>query len=637
MEPCRELLNRARRAGPALMTLAAALAVAARAAPAPHKTSEVNATNDPTAIYSQASIAINPADSRHIVAASNMLRLNAPTAVFVSRDRGASYARSTLPTVWNGVAQNSALAPIVAFDHNGVAYCSYLLGRTAYDPHRVAVAVLPAGKTAWEGPFSASGATFDDDKPGLAVDTAPGSPHRGRLYTAWNRNNPDDSQNVYVARSQDGRVWQPPVRVDDPGSSGSAIYATPATGPNGEVYVVWNDYAPANGGFLKFDRSLDGGVTFGTDVTVTDLRLNLQPNPDDPYSIYPIPAQPARGIGATPSIGVDTSQGPRRGWIYVCYADRAPGRGRDDIDIFVRRSTDRGQTWSAPTRVNDDAGANSQFLPQMSVDPVDGSVNVAYHDAREDPANRKAHLTLARSRDGALTFEANARVTSAPSDQSSGAGDPAGNDYGDNIGLSAFGGQVACAWTDNRSGGLNQVWAAALVYPASPPAAPRQTLCGVGIPAGSALAAKTITLSASLTGPAASLVAEWEVKPAGAPFNGTGTTLGPAVAYVGAAEAVSHTVSGAGTWRWRVRALRADGLGAPGAWTEFGGTPSVTLGAAYTLADAARALRVAGGLSSASAADMARVGTPFALTGQPCDAVITLADALAIARVALQN
>ena len=35
----------------------------------------------------------------------------------------------------------------------------------------------------------------------------------------------------------------------------------PFTGPNGELYVAWNDYAANT---IAFNRSFDGGLTFGT-------------------------------------------------------------------------------------------------------------------------------------------------------------------------------------------------------------------------------------------------------------------------------------------------------------------------------------------------------------------------------------
>ena len=130
------------------------------------------------------------------------------------------------------------------------------------------------------------------------------------------------------------------------------------------------------------------------DRMVTDLRLNLQPDPNDARSIYAIPAQPQRGIAACPSVGADISAGPRRGWVYVCYNDRAPGKTHDDVDIFVRRSSNDGITWSDPVRVNDDAGTASQFWPWMSVDPVDGSLNVAFYDCRDDAANKEGERLL---------------------------------------------------------------------------------------------------------------------------------------------------------------------------------------------------------------------------------------------------
>jgi hypothetical protein len=74
--------------------------------------------------------------------------------------------------------------------------------------------------------------------------------------------------------------------------------------------------------------------------------------------------------------------------------------------VFISRSTNRGQTWTAPQRVNDDPvhdGAD-QFLQWMAVDPGDGSVNVQFYDRRDDPANMLTRVTLARSTDGGAHF-----------------------------------------------------------------------------------------------------------------------------------------------------------------------------------------------------------------------------------------
>ncbi|HEY3268007.1 MAG TPA: sialidase family protein [Armatimonadota bacterium] len=595
---------------------------------------EVNASQDPRSVFSETFVAVNPADPAVIVAGSNHIQFSAPMAGFVSRDRGASFSRLDPPQRLGGALYAETTDPSIAFDRHGNAYCSFLMAQNAVGLYRPVVAVMPAGQTAWLGPFAVSSAVADDDKSMMTVDASPTSPFAGRVYVAWDRNAADGSQTVYLGRSDGGQTWLQPARVDDATSSGSAIYAAPACGPNGEVYVVWNDYAAANAGSILIDRSLDGGVTFGGDISVTDLRVNLQPNPADSRSIYAIPAQPHRGIAACPSVGVDITSGPRRGWVYVCYCDCSPGKAHDDVDIFVRRSVDSGVTWSAPVRVNDDLGATSQFWPWMSVDPVDGSLNVVFYDCRDDSGNKKANVYYARSRNGGVTFEPNVKVTAIPSDQSTGSADPSGNDYGDYLGVSAWGGQICAAWTDSRDG-YNQAFAETLVQSAAAPTGLAQTACKVTVPSGAALSSRGIILSALLDGPAQNLVAEWEVKPAATAFNGAGTTLSPAVAYSGEPAPVSLSLTGlsSGGYRWRVRGVRADGLGAPGDWSAPGGNPDFTIGGPpITTLDVARAARLAAGGVAASALDALRLDVSAADGRKECDGAVSLVDAVRLAR-----
>jgi hypothetical protein len=68
-------------------------------------------------------------------------------------------------------------------------------------------------------------------------------------------------------------------------------------------------------------------------------------------------------VNSFPSIDVDRTEGPRRGWIYVAWADQrttAPGSGTPDILLI--KSTDNGATWSSPVRVNN-VTTNDQWFP----------------------------------------------------------------------------------------------------------------------------------------------------------------------------------------------------------------------------------------------------------------------------------
>ena len=78
---------------------------------------------------------------------------------------------------------------------------------------------------------------------------------------------------------------------------------------------------------------------------------------------------------------------------------------RGNPDVFVTSSSDRGQTWSAPVRVNADpiGSGRHQFFVWLAVDPSDGQLHVVYHD-RLDAKTSDTRVVLARSEDGGRTW-----------------------------------------------------------------------------------------------------------------------------------------------------------------------------------------------------------------------------------------
>ena len=68
------------------------------------------------------------------------------------------------------------------------------------------------------------------------------------------------------------------------------------------------------------------------------------------------------------------------GVVHYVYARH--GAGSDPGDVYYIRSTDRGQTFSAPLKLNSDATIRPQWQPNLSVSS-NGSVFAAWYDARE--------------------------------------------------------------------------------------------------------------------------------------------------------------------------------------------------------------------------------------------------------------
>jgi hypothetical protein len=175
-------------------------------------------------------------------------------------------------------------------------------------------------------------------------------------------------------------------------------------------------------------------------------------------------AQNDRCIGPFGSIDVDNSGGACDGTLYMTYTDFPSGGGNNvnNSDIFVKRSTNNGATWSAAVRVNDDgSGGRIQFHSFLVVDQTNGTPVVAWHDARNDANNRRVEFFTSRSTTCGTTFEANVKA-SQPSAEFNNSGisysamnstenpnyNP--NQYGEYMGLDARGGKAYLAWSDTR-------------------------------------------------------------------------------------------------------------------------------------------------------------------------------------------
>jgi hypothetical protein len=213
----------------------------------------------------------------------------------------------------------------------------------------------------------------------------------------------------------------------------------PAVGPNGEIYDAWA--GPAG---LVFDRSLDDGQTWlDHDIFVSDIPGGWD------YSVPGI--YRSNGLPVT---CCDLSNGPNRGNIYINWTDeRSNNGGNQDVDVWMVKSTDGGNTWSVPKRVNDDAPGKQQFLTWMTVDQVTGYIWFVFYDRRNYNDNR-TDVFMAVSKDGGETFE-NFKISESPFL-------PISNVFfGDYTGISAHNNIVRPIWTRLDTTKLT-VWTAIL-------------------------------------------------------------------------------------------------------------------------------------------------------------------------------
>jgi len=403
---------------------------------------------------SETSITVNPNNTSILVGGSNEI-FRLPMRGYFSNDGGKSWSGVDLPlpppATTNGTDFGSD--PGVAFDTKGNVYYAYIVvffnrSFASIQGTEMAVAKSTDGGKTWPQVtffnFNSGSGKFND-KPMIAVDTNPSSPLRDNVYVAWdnaslNQGKSSANDALLFARSTDGgKTFSSPKSVNNlTGGPSEVIGADPFVGPNGEVYVAWHDIENNR---LMFNSSFDGGITFGSEQEIAPTVVAF----DDG-----IPAMASRRALLYPACDADRSSGANRGTLYCSWMDETPANG---TDIFVARSATRGAKWSGKVRVNDDPAGivKDQFNQWLSVDPVTGSVNLSWNDARNDPNDIKTDIYFTQSTNGGLAFAPNVKVTTAMSDESSANPDAdAGNQYGDYEGIVAFGGVVHPIWTDGR-------------------------------------------------------------------------------------------------------------------------------------------------------------------------------------------
>jgi len=243
---------------------------------------------------------------------------------------------------------------------------------------------------------------------------------------------------MFSRSTNGGQTFSAPIALSPPGELNQG--SETAIGPNGEVYVSWQRIGPSPQ-LVSMARSLDGGQTFSPPVIVAPIT-NIGFGSGNLNGNFRVRSWPR----------IDVS--PVNGNVYIVYAGNPPGA--DGADVFLTASTDRGQTWSQPIRLNDDATENDQFFPDVAVNGQ-GVVQVMWYDRRNDPENRLIDVYRARVTANGRSVLANERVTSISFPPAVGY-DPTTNPtyMGDYIDLksllnptgrtSAFG----AAWGDNR-------------------------------------------------------------------------------------------------------------------------------------------------------------------------------------------
>jgi hypothetical protein len=300
----------------------------------------------------------------------------------VSHDGGKTFtAKLGLPTYSAPGITDTFGDPAVAVSPNGTFYfstlCNYNDGAADY----AAVCVYNStdnGNTFNLWSYLSSGDINDFlDKPLMAV-----SPSNGKVYVTYTYF--DDISPLKAIE-----VWSvndtTTTRIDsnDDGLQGPI----PAVGPDGTVYVAYEEWDAGGNPYIKLRKSSD---SYATEVNVYG-PFTSSADPDASTFCGRTAIKGNIRSQEFPSLAVDTRTGFNR--LYIAFNARTPGSlctpslfPLGCLDIYLTRSIDSGATWSTPVMANPrPAGDESdKFFPWVTVNGK-GKLGLVYYERKKTP------------------------------------------------------------------------------------------------------------------------------------------------------------------------------------------------------------------------------------------------------------
>jgi len=322
-----------------------------------------------------ASISINPRDLK------NMVLVGSSQSIFYSNDSGISWTKAAAPI------PKEALNPALAVGNKGDFFSFFSSSGKIH-----CFASHDGGRT-WVEEGSVS---VDPNKVNRKLEA--GVDEKGNLYLtavqfdAYPSQDKACTSRVLFSRSSSGKKWSLPVQLaqsqgncedGDDTPSASALQIS----HDGKVFSSWSFQ-----GRLYLDRSFDGGSMWLSN----DISVGSHPGGKD----FKIPG--VDHYEGMPRLLVDRSKSQYYGSLYIAWEDQR--NGSDDTDIWFIRSSNFGDNWTVPLRINDDEPGSQQYASALSMDYSTGILYMAYLDRRDHDGN-ETDTYVAFSMDGGSSFK----------------------------------------------------------------------------------------------------------------------------------------------------------------------------------------------------------------------------------------
>ncbi len=234
------------------------------------------------------------------------------------------------------------------------------------------------------------------DKEWFTIDKTNGMGH-GFQYQAWST--AATCGGGQFSRSTDGGVtWMNPISIPN-----SPVWGTLDVDTNGNLFIGGTNFG-SQFYCIRSSNAQNGGVTPSFDRVTT---VNLGGSIDFGDTINPA------GLAGQLFLAVDRSGTGTNNNIYMI-ATIQPTGFSTGTDVMFARSTDGGQTFSAPRRINDDPINHNKWhwFGTLSVAP-NGRIDSVWLDTRNAANNTDSQLFYSFSTDGGVTWSPNVAVSNS--------------------------------------------------------------------------------------------------------------------------------------------------------------------------------------------------------------------------------
>lgn len=323
-------------------------------------------------------IAINPRNLSNLVVSS------APDRVYYTTDKGTTWTETRIASAngFNG-------APVLTSDERGDMYFYHATEGT--DRNNLVSHVSKDGGKTWDA-GTAFGPLLTSSRVSGIRAVLDG---RGNQCVTWTQRDGTGEacvSHIYMSTSSSGKRWSDPFQLSQENGgcsedNQSPVSALVAMSPDSKVYAAWTW---RNRIFM--DRSFDGGnMWLSTDLPITEQfggrELDI----------------PGHGICTNNAIlAVDRTKTIHKGMIYLVWADKR--QGDKGSDVWLTRSSNYGDNWTTPIRINADSKGHYHYLPWMTVDQTTGNIYIVYYD-RSAYDDTQTDVYLAYSTDTGSSFK----------------------------------------------------------------------------------------------------------------------------------------------------------------------------------------------------------------------------------------